>query len=287
MCNGFSMMSLRCSDRLNGTDYEGKILASIRHGLRREYIPYGDGHILIGRNRHTGLAARFAVIKIVENCLSMIPLHATMPEEVERTWELMRTYLLWTGADGRARVRLPGRTLDLGNNSFSALLSLAMLKVCAGELGDQEMLEALDRTVAEGYPMTLERGVCRYSEGSQAAHVFMAIAEVLRPGGLYDLVNHGMHEAHRDGPILATAAYPDVLVARAVAKKGALDLILYPGRSNGQYGLGLCGMIPGRRYRVCGSWIGVVDAGPAGEARLDVPLRGRTELRIAPDAATA
>ena len=90
----------------------------------------------------------------------------------------------------------------------------------------------------------------------------------------------GAPEEWRTGPVLEDAAYPDVLVAKAVTDGTALDLVLVPGDGAVRTTIVLGRLRTGTTYRV--STGGTVTAGPDGRAMLEVDLADRLTLRIYP-----
>jgi hypothetical protein len=82
---------------------------------------------------------------------------------------------------------------------------------------------------------------------------------------------------------LATAAYPDVLVALAVSRGDDLKLVLYPGGAAGDRRLGLERLQAGGRYLIKQNGREFTANG-LGKATLEHRLDGRTELHIVPAA---
>lgn len=103
-----------------------------------------------------------------------------------------------------------------------------------------------------------------------------------RRAGLRDLVRYGEPEAWATGPRLADAAYPEVLVARAVTDGQALDAVLHPGAGPGRTRVRVDRLRPGRRYAVRGAVEHGMTAAEDGTALLTLDLHGRTELRVVP-----
>lgn len=83
------------------------------------------------------------------------------------------------------------------------------------------------------------------------------------------------------GPILDEAPFPDVLVAKAYSPDGeTLDLVLYPGKTEGKFELGFARLKAGESYRVEGANGGEMVADKEGKATMEVELKGRTEVRV-------
>jgi hypothetical protein len=91
-----------------------------------------------------------------------------------------------------------------------------------------------------------------------------------------------MPKAWMEGPILDGAAYPAVLVARAVSDGANLELVLHPGASGGRERLGISRLRPGAAYSVRGAVQDEVVASADGTADVDVNLDGRLEVVLAP-----
>lgn len=94
--------------------------------------------------------------------------------------------------------------------------------------------------------------------------------------------NVGIPDSILNGPVLADAPYPDVLVARAHSDGSDLDLTLAPGATGGQVELGLGQLRPGRTYNVSGTDQRLT-ADPHGRATLPIHLHTRTHIHIAPE----
>jgi len=59
-----------------------------------------------------------------------------------------------------------------------------------------------------------------------------------------------------------------------------LELMLHPGRENGDQQIGLASLQPGARYQVTGATLSEVTASAQGTATLSVSLNGRTEVTL-------
>jgi hypothetical protein len=82
--------------------------------------------------------------------------------------------------------------------------------------------------------------------------------------------------------LIDDVAYPDVLVASAVAADGMLRGVLYPGTAAGRREIGFSGLRPDGRYVCDGMQEAEIVADGTGAARAHVLLTGRTEIRIRP-----
>jgi hypothetical protein len=182
----------------------------------------------------------------------------------------------------------PGRAqralwpIDIGNYRISRASSYAAAAAAAVEMGDGEiaapLLEALDRAC----PLEVDGGGAHRARASLWAHAAEMIgfghADALR--SLVTAPPHASCEGPRAGPFIKAADYPDVLVAKAVQRDGALFAVLYPGKKAGFRFVTLGGLAPEQTY------VATIDrdcrfvADVEGEARLSLPIFGRTELRM-------
>jgi len=127
----------------------------------------------------------------------------------------------------------------------------------------------------------VERGGAMRPEGvSNLTGALAALARFGTGHALRGLVRGSLPSAWREGPLLAEAAYPDVLVARAESDGGSLHLVLRPGGGSRRTTLGLARLRPGAAYRVTGGVCDQVTADEAGRALLEVELVGRTEVHV-------
>ena len=97
-----------------------------------------------------------------------------------------------------------------------------------------------------------------------------------------DMVTKGLPEAWRNGPLLAEAAYPEVIVTRAVSDGQALNLVLRAGGDPVKTTLGFARLMPGRHYRVVQTGETLV-AGADGTASLQFGLDKRSVLDLVPE----
>jgi hypothetical protein len=117
---------------------------------------------------------------------------------------------------------------------------------------------------------------------SNLMNIQAAVGKLRRTGDFRRAVLEGPPEAALRGPLLASANYPDVLVARACSNGENLELVLYPGAANGVQRLGVERLRPGASYQARGASSARFTADAEGKAMLDVALAGRTALEIVP-----
>ena len=88
----------------------------------------------------------------------------------------------------------------------------------------------------------------RYSKGSNLSNIIAVKAHVHRRDDFRKAVTEGPPESALRGPILTGVRYPDVLVGRAFSNGDDLELVLYPGTSEGPQQLRIERLRPGARY---------------------------------------
>ncbi len=267
LCNLITASALRATDARAWDEVAG----TFRGGLLREFTTRG-GDLVPFRSSLTGLAPPGAG-GIVMQAFPCLFLNAVFPDLAREHWERVRARLA-TRAWGRAFW-----PIDVGNYGFSRASSLAASAAAAVEMGDGENAAAMLAMLDRECPAIVRDGVRHRPRASLWSHALELFARCNHQNGLADLV---AGTARGDGPHLASARYPDVLVARAVARGARLELVLHPGRAGGDLPIALGGLLPGRHYRIEGGRGGFVRADDRGTAELAVTLRGRTALSIFP-----
>jgi len=281
VCNTFGLNTLVSHDRLHGTTYTADVRDRLRHGYETEFMR-PDGKIVGVRARHLGVSWNFWASPSVQTTTSYW-LHAGLPELALRTWYLLRERL--TIRDGLL-LELPrfvSSGLDPGNyligrDTFGQIVTM----MAAREIGDEEYARAAERTIDEREPVDEQDGARRLADSSGLANHYATLGRFGRQDGLRDLVAHGAPAAWRTGPVLAEAAYPEVLVARAVTDGHALDLVLLPGKGPVRTTLAVERLVPGRTYVVSGGLETSATADDQGRALVGVDLGARLEVSLRP-----
>lgn len=281
ICNTFGINTMIAHDRLRGTAYFEDVRERLLHSYETEFLR-PDGRIVGVRARHLGLSWNFWAGSTVQ-LNTAFWLHAGMPELAHRTWWLLRENGL-TWEDGRpALPRGTSERLDPGNYKLGRdTFGQVALTMAARELGDEEYAAAAQATLDEREPVAEEHGARRYADASPLVNLYGVLGRFGRRDGLRDLIAHDTPAAWRTGPRLAEAAYPDVLVARAVTDGRALDLVLRPGDGPVRTTLAIDRLVPGRVYDVAGAISGEVVADGEGRTLVEVDLGGRLEVRLSP-----
>jgi len=279
ICNTFGINTLLTHDRLHGTSFFTDVKDKLHNSYETEFLR-PDGRIVGVRARHLGLSWNFWAGSAVQ-LNTAYWLHAGMPDIAQRTWWLLRENGL-TMEQGR--LSLPRATSDrldpgnykLGRDTFGQIA----ITMAARELGDEEYATAAQATLDDREPTSEEHGARRYADASPLVNLYGILGRFGRRSGLRDLMTAGAPQDWRTGPQLAEAAYPDVLVARAVTDGHALDLVLRPGGGPVRTTLAVQRLIPHRAYSVMGATTETVTADAHGRALVEVELTGRQEVRV-------
>jgi hypothetical protein len=286
VCNMYGMSALASHDRLFGTHYSATILPRWLDSLRAEFTD-AKGTIVGLRSYLTGhelpLFAGEAGIAHFANIFS--------PALGRRLWAVGRKELSFClASDGAGGQRLsfpPGAlsffdTIDVGNYRRGMLFAYAAVAMASREFGDNELAEAAIRSMEMDCGMSIDNGVLHYTRGSGLATLWALEARIMRTGDYHNSFVQGPPASVFSGPLLGTASYPEVLVAKAFSQGEDLELVLYPGVRDGAQTLGFERLRAGQRYAVEGIEGASVTADGEGRASLSVTLAGRTALRLVP-----
>lgn len=280
ICNTFGLNTVLASEQVAATGRAGAVQARLRRAYESEFLR-PDGRIVGVRSSHLGLSWNFWASPSVQLATTYW-MHPGMPELAHRTWWLIRDGWLRI-EDGRVRTpRSVVSRLDPGNYRLgSDTFTLAVTTMAAREIGDEETALAAEATIAER-PVEERYGAERVAGASGLANSYLNLGRFGRRSGLRDLVAYGPPREWREGPVLDEAAYPDVLVARAVSDGTGLDLVLVPGAGPVRTRVGLAQLRPLASYDVRGARQETVTADQEGRAWLEVDLGARTEVRVSP-----
>lgn len=278
ICNTFGLNTVLTQEHLAPTGEAAATQERLRAAYESEFLR-PDGRIVGVRSSHLGLSWSFWSAPSVQLATTYW-MHPGMPDLAHRSWWLVRNGWLRV-TDGRVSTprglvsRLDPGSYKVGADTFT----LAVTTMAAREVGDEEVAVAAEATLADR-PVEVQRGAERVAGASGLANSYLNLGRFGRPSGLRDLVAFGPPPSWRTGPVLEDAAYPDVLVAKAVTDGEALDLVLVPGDGAVRTTLALAQLRPAAAYLVSDGRRLVAD--DDGRARLEVDLGSRMSLRIHP-----
>ncbi|WP_313674166.1 hypothetical protein [Mycolicibacterium sp.] len=278
MCNAFSLSTLLMHDRLHGTHYgNGRVEQMAQAYLDHKYL----------RPDHRFMAARgpfkfFMGPSVGNDGVMSFWLNFAMPEQATKTWENLRENLIRIEDDDVKMDATSWETLDPGNYSRGTGMSRVSVMASAKEHGDNEMADALERSLDKRYETVRKNGARAYTGISSWGNAGHVLSRFTTRNSMAHLLAGEVPAEWKTGPILTQAAYPDVLVARAVTDGRALDMVLQPGNGGGRTVLEIERLAPEHDYLVTGGVEQSVTADQHGRARLSVDLDGRLEVLLRP-----
>jgi hypothetical protein len=282
-CNTYGLNAAIMYDRLHGKGWPEELIERVREGLEGNFV-LPDGRWASARSSLIGLKLPGAATGY--DALMAYWLYPGLPDVAQRSWWLARERLTKAGQNGGSAWEVAPRSWDrvdpgdysLGNATFSNVT----VALAAREMGDEEAARALERRLEE-VPTVEAGGVRRFEDASVYTSLTHALARVTRENSMRDLIRYGFPEAWQKGPVLSEAAYPQVLVARAVSDGNDLQLVLQPGAGPCRTTLALERLVPGRPYAVEGAMIDRIEADGDGRATVDVELSDRLKVRVRPE----
>ncbi|HEX8605333.1 MAG TPA: hypothetical protein VF774_21995 [Pseudoduganella sp.] len=277
-CNFMGLKSLACYDRLFGTQHFNGIIGRFTEKLDSEFT-MADGSVYALRSNLTGFAVPFP---FGDDGRSMFM--SPIQEQAARVaWTMARHDLTYI-EDGKLKIRLKGKGLDMGNYKPGHAGTLQNIMGGAREAGDYEVAETAQLMLDEMCKPEFKDGVLSYA-CSNGTNVTIARNRLLRRGDWRSAIMQGPPKSVLVGPLLTGADYPDVLVAKAFSDGRNLELVMYPGRAPGPQRIGIERLAPHGEYTVQGAeGVTALRADADGKASLVVHLEGRTAVTFEPAA---
>jgi hypothetical protein len=271
LCNIMTASAIRATDAQFGTRNWDSIADTFRRRLENDFTS-ADGRLLAFRSSLTGFGTS-SVGGALMQALPCLFVNAILPDVAERQWRRVRHDL--TGPRRRRHLW----PIDVGNYRLTRASSLAGTAAAAVELGDNEMAELLLNRLDAECPKQRLDGVAHRPGISVLSHALEVMARLGAANTLQTLAAKPQPRTKR-GPFIKRANYPDVLIAAARVDGCGLHAVLYPGSGSGYRPLTIAGLLPYHRYVIDIGSHHPFSADAVGEASLQVPLHGRTELRI-------
>ncbi|HZU62587.1 MAG TPA: hypothetical protein VFF98_02805, partial [Novosphingobium sp.] len=268
MCNLVGRTALALHDARHGSDMIARIGDRFERTMAEEML-MADGRIKVCTSSPFGFTVPSLSGLFGETWgIRFLTPHA--PDQAERLWQVLKQDFIRPAPDGTLDYKLlplgwdTRKPANFSYDQWPALIPLTMTLWAALEMGDDDIIAATRATI------TRDHGE--------------AMADAMtwtRANTVRDMVTKGLPEAWRRGPLLAEAAYPEVIVTRAVSDGAALALVLRAGAGPVRTRLGFARLVPGRRYRVVQSGQEIT-AGADGTATLDFALDRRSLLDLVP-----
>lgn len=278
MCNAFSLATLLMHDRLHGTEFGADRTEQMAEAYRKHNYLRSDNRFLAAR----GPLKTFMGPSVGNDGVMSYWLHYSMPEQARLTWENLRANLVRVEDDDVKIEATSWETLDPGNYSRGTGMSRVSVMAAAKEFGDNEFADAMEKSLDKRYETVRNNGARAYTGISSWGNAGHVLARFTHENSMRDLLSGEVPAHWRTGPVLTEAAYPDVLVARAVTDGRALDLVLRPGTDAERTTLGIERLAPGHDYVVLGGLEDTVTASAGGRALVTVDLGERHEVVLRP-----
>lgn len=278
MCNAFSLSTLLIHDRLHGTDFGADRTEQMAQAYLKHKYLRADNRFMAAR----GPLKFFMGPSVGNDGVMSFWLNFAMPEQAVKTWENLRENLIRVEDDDVKIDATSWEVIDPGNYSRGTGMSRVSVMASAKEHGDNEMADALERSLDKRYKTIRKDGARAYTGISSWGNAGHVLARFTSKNSMARLLAGVIPPEWKAGPVLAQAAYPDVLVARAVTDGRALDLVLRPGNDGERTVLGVERLAPGHDYVVAGGVDETVTADDEGRALVTVDLDGRREVLLRP-----
>ncbi|MEP3276266.1 MAG: hypothetical protein ABJN26_07685 [Stappiaceae bacterium] len=271
LCNTITASAIRTFDTQNDTQFWSEIEPGFRHQLEAEFVR-ADGRLVPFRSSYTGLAVPPIGGAVIQSFPCLF-LNTIMPDIAERQWTRFRERL------EKQNWKQAFWPIDIGNYRFSRAASYAATAAAAVEMGDPDLANSLLGRLDEECPLNVSDGVAHRENASLWAH---AVELIARGGasGAFQTMASNKRIAQQRKPFVKEARYPDVLVAQAIHNTEQLCVVLYPGKEAGFKALVLGGLKPFTDYQLELNGRSYFRADENGEARLNIPVHGRTAFCI-------
>lgn len=279
-CNMTGINTLLLSDRLHGTQFVDSIADDFRRRLHEEFIT-PDGRVTAIRSARLGITIPMLTSTLADSGLATM-LHAFDPELAQRCWAIVRREFIDTSGPEPLITTRGWDAIDTGNYRKSKMGAFPVVMWAAAEMGDTELYDVLADSLDRQLPPVESSGARWYDGLSTNMNAMAAVARFNPPGGYRALVTDGPGEAILRGPVLESAAYPEVLVASARSDGADLRFVLYPGGGATRANLGVERLVAGARYRVTGALDHDLTADDRGHGTVVADLNDRTEITLTP-----
>ncbi|KAF2802838.1 uncharacterized protein BDZ99DRAFT_512419 [Mytilinidion resinicola] len=211
-----------------------------------------------------------------------------MPTLAKRIWLITKEENVRFDKDGKIDIiNLKGAdVIDGGNYEKNSRGPLGVFAITAAEWGDKKVSEACLKRIDEEFaPVEVnpKTGSKRNKGMGTTTSGMLTRARFMDGGDWATLVRHGPAKTALAGPVLDSAPYPQVLVAKAFSHTSKdLELVLYNGQEEGIFQLGLTKLQPGVTYTGLPGRAFTADG--TGNAEISVALHGRTRIHLQPTA---
>lgn len=275
-CNTFGMNTLLGHDALHATSMAPPVMDKYLASLNEEFLTL-DGRTTAIRSSRLGITIPSLTSTMADAGMVLFN-NPIDPSYSRRLWEIIRHEFVHVDGDGHVQMELRGwDKLDVGNYRPSNITPLAIVGAAASEMGDAEVADAIERTMADIHPPTERDGVRWYDNVSTQANAMHALRAVQRQDGFRELVLNQV--ATGSGPVLEEVPYPDCLVARATHDSARLDAVLRAARPGSEVTIAFAQLMPAKRYQLdVDRRTQMIAADGDGRATATITVGERTEL---------
>jgi len=282
-CNLVATSGIVIADRLLNLNYGDKLRERFSKKLDEEFTE-PDGSILPIRSELTGFTIP-GICGILSDCVNSLLCAAYLPSIAHRNWAMCKRESVEYDQNGKLKIiNLTGADrIDSGNYKAGEGCLRTIFAAAAAEFGDEKIRkECLDQVDNEYFPvMETPTGSLRNKGLSTIAQGTALRARLIKYQDWTNMQTRGPPGNAHKGPLLASAPFPDVLVAKAYSHDGkGLELVLYDGASPGSFNLGFERLQPQKDYKL--STGQTIKADNDGKASVSVKVEGRTQVIIQP-----
>jgi Linalool dehydratase/isomerase len=268
------------SDRCLGTNRGDKLKARFEKALEEEFTE-PDGSILPIRSELTGFTIP-GLCGVLTDCVNSTLCAAYLPNIAHRNWAMSARESISYDKNGKLQIlNLQGADkIDTGNYKPGEGCVRTIFATAAAEFGNAKISnDCLEQIDNEYFPVeATPTGSLKNKGLSTTGQGTVLRARLTKYQDWTNMMTKGPDKTTLTGPLLASASFPEVLVAKAFSVDGKqLDLVLYAGKSSGTFALGFERLIPGQKYSLSSGQSITADKAGKAEAQVYVDQK-RTQI---------
>ena len=280
-CNSYALNTVVLHDRMH-TPVGSDVVQRFREAFDADFLQ-PDGRVVGIRNGRFGFNIPSTVT--VSDAVLSFWLNPAMPDIAQRLWWTMRQKTVKPNGGELFPAQRTWDFIDPGNYRIGKdSFSRGAVYLAASEMGDDEVIDEVRESFDAQERAEVKNGARYYPNVSVYSNVQHILARFTRHNSMREMVAFDLPETWRTGPRLAEAAYPDVLVAKAVTDGRGLELVLRPGNGAARTTLAIERLTPGATYDVSGAAVDRVTAGDDGRGMIEIDLDDRREVNVRPQA---
>ncbi|NLL63349.1 MAG: hypothetical protein GX241_03770 [Ruminococcaceae bacterium] len=276
LCNWKAIQSMVNYDSLFNSDKWSKHKQKVMNGFINEMtLPNGSSYLFKSTRTGYGVNLPVSTAEGFQICMY----NTVDPLLARQTYAFYRRDTYKRSEDGE--LILKAIPFDHGDLSMTYGDTVALSMFPAKEMGDTEAANASLKVLEEKVTQSIENGAIRHNCSTEV-NALLLQASINTRNGWRRAVIDGPAKSTLTGPLLSEVSYPDVLVAKAFSHGEDLELVLYPGVSDGKQNLKISRLVPGQKYLIKEQNISFF-ANENGVAEIEVLISGRTEITMIPE----